>query len=187
MRVGFGVALPMAVVLGLTVGFSVTGRAQSFTLCKGTFALCTIAPCTSVPGSSKEVACRCTVNTGYSAGQQPCHPAKTAAAGQQIRSRYYPVKSYVICDNDRPWAWCLGKPCITSKNNPGAASCTCDAVKNLGSYVIVTRKYTPAACTTGIISLATAQQVAQITDFLNKKGSPLPPFPIQVLNPPSRG
>lgn len=187
MRRGFGIILSIATVLCLTIGFGVTGRAQSFTLWKGTFALCTVAPCTAIPGSSNEVACSCTVNTGYSAGQQPGQPVKATATGQQIRSRYYPVKSYVICDNDRPWAWCLDKPCVISKNNPNAATCTCDAVKNLGAYVIVTNAFTPAACTTGIISSATVQQITQITDFLKEKGSQLPPFPIQVLNPPKHG
>jgi len=181
------IVLSLIVALGLTIGFGATGRAQSFTLCKSTFALCTIAPCTAVPGSSKEVACRCTVNTGYSAGQQPCQPVQATAEGQQIRSRYYPVKSYIICDNERPWAWCLDKPCIINKNNPGAASCTCDAVKNLGSYVIVTGRYTQAACATGIISSATVQQITEITDFLKQKGSLLPPFAIQVLSPSQHG
>ena len=178
-------ALLFTIALGLTVGFAVTGHAQAFTLCKSTFALCTIAPCT--PITAKEVACRCTVSTGYSASQKPCQPIKTTAEGQQIRSRYYPVKSYVICDNDRPWAWCLDKPCIISKNNPGAASCTCDAVKNLGSYVIVTSQYSPAACTKGIISSATVTEITQITDFLNKSRALLAPFPIQVLTSPQHG
>ena len=43
--------------------------------------------------------------------------------GAQIRSRYYPVHSYAVWSNDRPWAWCPDKPCIVDKNNPEAASC----------------------------------------------------------------
>jgi hypothetical protein len=107
---------------------------------------------------------------------------KETPDGQQIRSRYYPVKSYAVCSNDRPWAWCLDKPCIVDKNNPQAALCTCDAVKNLGDYIIVTSKYTPATCATGVISSATVQQSEQITDYLKNKTKALPPFPIQVLN-----
>jgi hypothetical protein len=55
------------------------------------------------------------------------------AEGQEIHSRYYPVKSYAVCANDRPWAWCLDKPCTIDKNNPEAAACTCDLVKKSGS------------------------------------------------------
>jgi hypothetical protein len=181
---GVGVIASLTIALGLMVGFSVAGRAQGFVLSKGTFALCTVAPCNAVPGSSKEAVCSCTVNSGYSVGQKAGQPAKATAAGEQIRSRYYPVQSYVICNNDRPWAWCLDKPCIISKNNPNAAACTCNVVKNLGAYVIVTNEYTPAACTKGIISSATVQQITQATDFLKKEGTLLPPYPIQVLTPP---
>lgn len=187
MKKSAGILLSIALSLGLMVGFSAAARAQGFVLSKGIFALCTVAPCNAIPGSGKEVACSCTVNNGYSVGQKPGQPAKATAAGQQIRSRYYPVKSYVICDNDRPWAWCLDKPCIISKNDPNATTCTCDEVKNLGAYVIVTNQYTPAACTSGIISSATVPQITQATDYLKKKGSLLTPYPIEVLSPPQRG
>jgi len=185
MTKAYGIILPIIIVLGLTVGFGATGQAQGFTLCKSTFALCTIAPCT--PITAKEVACRCTVHSGYSASQKPCQPSQATAEGEQIRSRYYPVKSYIICDNDRPWAWCLDKPCIISKNDPNAATCTCDAVKNLGSYVIVTSTYRAGACTTGIISSATVQGITQITDYLKENEKLLAPFPIQVLSATQHG
>ena len=103
---------------------------------------------------------------------------RDTAEGQQIHSRYYPVKSYAVCANNRPWAWCLDKPCIIDKNNPEAAACTCDVVKNLGAYVIVTTDYTPATCTTGVISSATVPQIDQATASL-KKAKVLPPFPIR--------
>ncbi|MGH7984696.1 MAG: hypothetical protein ACREQX_00185 [Candidatus Binataceae bacterium] len=166
---------------GITSTFNTPAWAQSFKICKSTFALCTIAPCDPIPGNDKEVACHCTVNHGYSAGQQACQGVKDTPQGQQIRSRYYPVHSYAVCANDRPWAWCLDKPCIIDKNNPQAALCTCGVVKNLGDYVIVTSKYTSTTCTTGVISSATVQQDAQVTDAL-KKSKKLPPFKIKVLN-----
>lgn len=178
----FAVFLSIATVFGTIAALSGSAQAQTFKVCKSTFALCTIAHCDPMPGNDKEVACHCTVNTGYSAGQQPCQGVKQTPEGQQIRSRYYPVKSYAVCSNDRPWAWCLDKPCIIDKNNPEAATCTCDSVKNLGDYIIVTDADTPATCTTGVISSATVQQSTQITDFLKTKASLLPPFPIQVLN-----
>ena len=158
-----------------------TSQAQQLKVCKSTFALCTIAACDPIPGNDKQVACHCTVNTSYSAGAEPCSGVKQTAEGQEIHSRYYPVKSYAVCSNDRPWAWCLDKPCIIDKNNPEAASCACDVVKNLGPYVIVTSNYTPETCTTGIISSATVPQINQATASLTS-AKVLLPFPIQVLN-----
>jgi hypothetical protein len=160
---------------------SATARAQDFKVCKSTFALCTIARCDPLPGNDKQVACHCTVNNGYSVGQKACAGVKDTPNGTQIRSRYYPVHSYAVCSNDRPWAWCLDKPCLVDKNNPQAASCTCDLVKNLGDYVIVTSDYAANTCTTGVISSATVQQISQVTDYLKTKSKMLTPFDIQVL------
>jgi hypothetical protein len=181
MKTSFTVFWAVAIAFGMVPVFRGTARAQDFKVCKSTFALCTIAPCDPIPGNDKQVACHCTVNNGYSAGQEACQGIKDTSAGQQIRSRYYPVHSYAVCSNDRPWAWCLDKPCLIDQNNPRAASCTCDTVKNLGDYVIVTSDYTPDTCTTGVISSATVQQSTQITGYLAKT-KVLPPFKIKVLN-----
>ncbi|HEY2104696.1 MAG TPA: hypothetical protein VGH29_02855, partial [Candidatus Binataceae bacterium] len=64
-------------------------RAQDFKVCKSTFALCTIAPCDPISGNDKQVACHCTVNHSYSAGQKECQGVRDTPEGQQIRSRYY--------------------------------------------------------------------------------------------------
>jgi hypothetical protein len=170
-----------AIVIGLSLIFGASAKAQDLKVCDSTFALCTIAPCDPIPGNDKQVACHCTVNHSYSAGSEPCTGVEKAAQGEQIHSRYYPVKSYAVCANDRPWAWCLDKPCIIDKNNPEAASCACDVVKNLGPYVIVTSAYTPETCTTGVISSATVPQIDQATKSL-KDAKVLQPFPIEVLN-----
>jgi hypothetical protein len=175
-------ALMALVALAVMANAIPEARAQAFKVCKSTFALCTIAPCDPIPGNNKEVACHCTVNDGYSAGQQPCQGVKDTPEGRQIRSRYYPVHSYAVCANDRPWAWCLDKPCLIDKNNPRAALCKCDAVRNLGDYVIVTSKYGPGTCTTGVISSATVQQITQVTNYLKKESRVLRPFNIEVLN-----
>jgi hypothetical protein len=155
--------------------------AQQLTACNGIFALCTIAPCDPIPGNDKQVLCHCTVNRGYSAGAEPCQRPQKIDDKQLIHSRYYPVKSYAICNNDRPWAWCLDKPCIIDNNNPEAAACTCDIAKDKGDYVIVTSNYTSATCTTGVISSATVEQIDQATASL-KRSRALPPFPIHILN-----
>jgi hypothetical protein len=131
MKKRFAIILPIAITFGLIAAVSVAAQAQDFKVCKSKFALCTVAWCDPIPGNDKQVSCHCTVNTGYSAGQEPCQTIKETPEGQQVRSRYSPVKSYAICSNDRPWAWCLDKPCIIDKNNPEAAACACDAVRNL--------------------------------------------------------
>jgi hypothetical protein len=181
MIMSFARGLSAVFAFGLIAGFSAAAPAQEFKVCKSTFALCTIAPCDPISGSGKQFSCHCTVNHGYSVGAASCSGVKDTPSGQEIHSRYYPVKSYARCSNDRPWAWCLDKPCIIDKNNPEAAACKCDAVSNLGDYVIVTSDYTPTTCTRGVISSATVQQIGQATAAL-KKAKVLPPFPIQVLN-----
>ncbi|HSB59614.1 MAG TPA: hypothetical protein VLD66_08445 [Methyloceanibacter sp.] len=157
------------------------GDQTDFKLCQSTYALCTTAPCTPIEGTKDTVACACAVETGYSAGLEACQDPTDTAEGKQIRSRYFPVKSYAVCSNDRPWAWCLDKPCIIDKDDPSKATCTCTSVSRQGLYVIVTDAYTPTTCTTGIISSATVTQITQVTDFLKGSGE-LKPFDIKVLN-----
>ena len=177
MRIPFLQSFFVALSLALASG----AHAQDLKVCDSTFALCTVAWCDPIPGNDKQVSCHCTVNKGYSAGAEACSGIQQTPEGQQIRSRYYPVKSYAVCSNNRPWAWCLDKPCIIDKNNPEAAACKCDVVKDLGAYVIVTSNYMPTTCTTGVISSATVTQIGQATESL-KKAKVLEPFPIQVLN-----
>ena len=177
MRIPFLQSFFVALSLALASG----AHAQDLKVCDSTFALCTVAWCDPIPGNDKQVSCHCTVNKGYSAGAEACSGIQQTPEGQQIRSRYYPVKSYAVCSNNRPWAWCLDKPCIIDKNNPEAAACKCDMVKDLGAYVIVTNNYMPTTCTTGVISSATVTQIDQATESL-KKAKVLEPFPIQVLN-----
>ena len=156
------------------------GAETDFTVCKSTYALCTTASCVPVAGTKDTVSCSCNVKTGYSVGTESCQDP-TGTSGGKIKSRYFPVKSYAVCHNDRPWAWCLDKPCTVNKDDPTKASCACTSVEDKGPYVIVTDSYTAKTCTTGIISSATVAQITQVTDFL-KKSSKLKPFKIKVLN-----
>jgi uncharacterized membrane protein len=176
------IAFLVAFASALTAVSIAPAHADGFKVCNSVFALCTIAACDPIPGSDKQVACHCTVNRGYSVGHEPCQNVKETPDGQQIQSRYYPIKSYAVCSNDRSWATCLDKPCIVDKNNPEAALCTCDVLKNQGDYMIVTSKYTPDTCTAGVMSSATVQQHEQVTDYLKTKAKNLPPFPTQMLN-----
>ena len=149
-------------------------------MCKSTFALCTIAQCDPIPGNDKQVACHCTVNS-YSAGAEPCSGVSIHPTGSRSTRAIIRVKSYASCSDDRPWAWCLDEPYLVDKNNLVAATCTCDLVRNLGAYVIVTSHYTPATCTTGIISSAAIPQIEQASASW-KEAKVLMPFVIDVLN-----
>jgi hypothetical protein len=162
--------------------FSTLARAQrpQFTVCKSTYALCTTAKCTTIPGKS-DVSCACDVKTGYSLGAHPCEDIQQTSEGQTIKSRYYPVKSYARCSNDRSWAYCLDAPCVIDKNDKSKAACTCSLVQKQGDYVITGDTYTKSTCTTGIISSATVMQLDQATDFLETQDA-LPPFDFKVLN-----
>lgn len=155
---------------------------SSFVVCESTYALCTTAKCEPADGSTDTVSCACDVKTGYSAGEKPCTGEAKTDKGTEISSRYYPIKSYAACDNDRPWAWCLDKPCVVDKDDPTKASCACTVTKNEGPYLVVT-DITDTTCTTDLWSSATVQGVNQITDFL-KTTSELKPYDIKVLNAP---
>lgn len=155
--------------------------ASSFYTCKSKYALCTTAACKPIPGKKGLVSCACTVHKGYSVGSKHCQAAKQTKNGELVYSRYYPIKQYVSCANNRSWAWCLDKPCIVDKNDPSKASCSCTLAKNKGDYMIVADRYSPKACTTGIISSATVEQGQEVTDYLKTQKN-LKPFPMKVLN-----
>jgi len=163
----------------IIITFPLTALATNFTSCKSTYALCTTALCKPIAGKSDSVSCQCKVKTGYSAGTTPCQDVKKTDQGQVVYSRYYPIKNYVVCANDRPWAWCLDSPCVIDKKDPSKAACTCSVVKNQGNYIIVTDKNTKSTCTTGLYSSATVEEATQMTDFLKTQQN-LQPFPIKV-------
>jgi hypothetical protein len=143
--------------------------------------LCTTAPCQAITGKEDTVSCACEVKTGYSLGMKPCQTAVDTIEGKQIVSRYFPIKSYAIWDNDRPWANCLDSPCIVDKGDPSKASCACPVVKGAGPYVVVTESYTDSTCTTDLWSSATVIDANKVTDFL-KTNADLKPFEVKVLN-----
>lgn len=176
----------LLLVLLLGINFNLAALASSFIVCKSTFALCTTARCTPVSGKKGLVSCGCSVQTGYSMGKKPCQDVKQTRLGQLIKSRYYPIKTYMVCSNNHPWAWCLDKPCIIDKNNPSQASCMCSLVKNKGSFIIVTDRYNKSLCTNGIISSATVTQANQGTNFLKTQPN-LKPFPIKVYKSDTAG
>lgn len=177
-----------ATTFGTGVAADTTSKATStnatnFTVCKSTYALCTTAACTPIAGQKGNLNCGCSVQTGYSGGTKACQPVQHTAAGDQVYSRYYPVKAYAVCSNNRPWAWCLDVPCVIDPNDHSKANCTCTVATNQNPYIIVTNKFTKSTCTTGIISSATVQGITSISNFIQSKNL-IPPFTIKVLNTP---
>jgi hypothetical protein len=182
---------------------SSSAPAPPFAVCKGTFALCTEAVCdpvitTRADGRKNvEFSCRCKVQVGYSAGanvpKDPCGsvPAAPPTVGQKIPSRYVPIKSYVACTNQRPWAWCLDSACVVDhvdKNDPtkGTANCAC-RIATGAPYVYIPSdgKYSGAGCDKEYISSATVDDVLQVTEFLTTPaGTNLPPSLPTLLTPP---
>ena len=171
----------------LLLASTLSMRAEHFRLCEGIYALCTAAKCAPVPGKDDAVACTCAVRLGYSAGRSECRYIAWPNGGEQIQSRYYPVKKVSVCSNDRTWANCLDKTCVVDKANPFKAKCTCTKEKNAGPYVVAGNTHTPETCTSGTASAATVADNEALTDYLKATGL-LKPYVITVLNKqPSTG
>jgi len=159
--------------------------APQFIVCKSTYALCTTALCSPIPGDDQNVSCDCNVTTGYSAGTTQCPGVRKTSEGQTVISRYFPIKSYLQCSNDRPWAMCLNSPCLINPINPSQASCKCTVLADQGPYIIVNADggYSHTSCINGVNSYATVADVDQITFYLITHNTPLRPFPIAVFTP----
>jgi hypothetical protein len=149
-------------------------------VCESTYALCTTAKCAPIEEGEDTVFCDCEVKTGYSVGSTPCHEPIESPEGKQVVSRYYPIKSYAKCTNDRPWAWCYDRPCLVDKDDPTKAVCSCNIVKDAGPYVMVTDSYNESTCTTGFYSSAKVDDLIKVTDFL-KTDEHLKPFDLKVV------
>lgn len=162
-------------------GCSEDATKPSNIVCESTYALCTTAPCTPIEEGQGTVFCNCEVKTGYSVGGTPCHEPIGSPEGKQVLSRYYPVKSYASCNNDRPWADCYDRPCLVDENDPTKAVCACNIVTNAAPYVIVTDTYSDQTCTTGLYSSAKVKDMLGLTKFL-KTNEHLKSFDLKVVN-----
>lgn len=195
----------IAVLCGLLFPFSQTNTASSsapspspesppkaagtpapgFTICQGTFALCTSAKCTSQrTRNGLQVNCSCDVQQGaYSVGKKPCSdvPQSPPTPGQLIPSRYSPITSMAVCPNTGPWAFCLDKKCTVDQNT-AKATCRCTLLTSPQRHVVVAGTATDAMCTSAIWSSATVDEVLQVTAFLYEQNSPnLQPQPITIV------
>lgn len=169
--------------LSPTQAVAVATATPSFTLCNGTFALCTKAKCLPVPGTKEKVNCKCEVKHGYSAGTKPCDtvPPEPPKANEAIPSRYFPISSMAVCSIDAPWAFCLDKPCTVDDKDPHKANCLCDVKRTPEqSYVVVAGTKDDAMCTDALWSSATVQDVIGVTGFLYTQPQ-LQPSPITIV------
>jgi hypothetical protein len=194
--------LPAGLVLILAAGPSPAKKPAAatpsapdagFVLCEGPYALCTRALCSPVPGPGPDggldglLSCKCSVQSGYSVGTMKCQAPRDTPAGKQIFSRYSPMRSYVSCNNNRPWAQCLDFPCLIDADNPlqATATCTCKLNPPQGPYIATSDFYSAAACTTGIISSALVSGGDNILQFWESETHTT--VTITVLNPPDAG
>lgn len=169
---------------GPASGPSSSSPNATFTLCSGTYALCTQARCKPISGDAtgQQLSCGCRTEVGYSAGTKSCAevPQAAPAPGLKIPSRYAPVSSMAVCANSRPWAWCLDMPCTIDADTKHAA-CTCTQTTSpRQAYVVVVDSYDASTCTSDIWSSATVEDVLQITGFL-QGSKDLPPSPITII------
>jgi len=133
------------------------------------------------------------VNVG--AFRDPCRAVPTVppTVGQEIPSRYSPIKSYVACRNHRPWAQCLDARCTVDsvdKSDPtqGTATCACQVATGAPyGYVPPDGKYSEKGCNDEYISSATVEDALQITEFLTTPaGKDLPPtLPVLLVPTPT--
>ena len=114
--------------------------APGFTICQGTFALCTSAKCTGQrTQTGLKVKCSCDVKqAAYSVGTKPCSdvPQAPPTPGQLIPSRYSPITSTAVCPSNGVWAFCLDKKCTVDQNT-AKATCECTLLRSPQRYVVV--------------------------------------------------
>jgi hypothetical protein len=169
-----------------------SSSSPSFTLCRGTYALCTTAKCNPVrgkaAGASTPLECvGCKVREGFSVGEEPCSqvPGTPPRPALIIPSRYYPISAMAVCFNSRPWAGCLDAPCTVDRDR-STATCLCkQAPASKQPYVIVTDSYRGTTCTTDTWSSATVDDALQLTGFLQGSRE-LPPLPITIVGVDTR-
>src|SRR5262249_7900725 len=133
------------ILLGL-IGCSLVATGQTtnttptpYQVCKGWFALCTMATCGTQTGPNGYTCTQCYVLNGSSvASAQPANSACMAVsnppqANQEVQSRFAVMNGVKIinCDIPRPWANCLNAKCTvdsntqTNKTDTPTATCTC--------------------------------------------------------------
>jgi hypothetical protein len=166
---------------------AIDAPAPNFTVCPGTYALCTTAQCQLIPGGDPgkiKVSCLCDVKQGDSVGVKSCDsvpPVTPEKEGDSVPSRYFPIKATAVCLNNTPWAMCLDSPCKVDED-PSKAHCTCDLEASPAQgHLVVGDTFNGQTCTSNILwSSATVHDVLQVTAFLETSPK-LKPFPITIV------
>ena len=163
------------------IGATSAAATAPFTVCKGTYALCTTAICAPLEAGS--ASCLCDVKQeAYSVGKNSCAevPQSPPTPGLTIASRYSPISSTAVCATEANYAMCLDSPC-TVDSDISRAKCKCSVIKT-PNYVVGRGTHTDAMCKTALWSSASVNDVIQITAFLYAQNPQLlPPHPITVV------
>ncbi|MBC8031716.1 MAG: hypothetical protein H7Z16_16655 [Pyrinomonadaceae bacterium] len=170
-----------------TLSVALTDAANPpFTVCQGTFALCTTAKCKHPEGPNPPpltLDCLCEVAQGYSAGKKACSAITQdpPTKGLAILSRYSPINSTAVCAARVAYAQCLDSPC-TVDEDPSKAKCSCARVDSPGGYVVGLGTHSDAMCRSHIWSSASLDDLFQITGFLYAQHPQLlKPLPINIV------
>jgi hypothetical protein len=156
--------------------------AKPFTVCKGTFALCTTATCGGSSTDGIFIPCACDVKQDFSVGTDACStvPQASPSPGQAIPSRYFPIQSMAVCEAQGNFARCLDSPCVVDQD-PTKAKCNCKLAAAT-NYVVVKGTSSDAMCKSAIWSSATVDDVVGVTGFLfSQNPQQLKPFPINIV------
>jgi hypothetical protein len=137
------------------------------TICEGPYVLCAYAQC--VPGKKGKANCTCEVKSGYSIGNKACQtqPVTNKDGKESLDSRYFPVKRYVTCHNNRTWANCYNSPCVIDPKNKDRAFCSCSIVSNKSDYMYATDSCDTSGCKAGMISSYVVKDA--VRDFASLK------------------
>ncbi|WP_146158188.1 hypothetical protein [Enhygromyxa salina] len=151
--------------------------------CQGTYALCTSAPCVPIPNSN-QATCSCEVLQGSSMAGAPCDtvaPGKDSSGNETVYSMFSLAQfnegdRVMFCAKDKPWSWCLDKPCTVDPKDPGRASCICDIVTDSKhAWLTLGGDCNTSTCDTAYWSAATLEDFDAGTKFLRSHGQDIEP------------
>lgn len=153
--------------LGVFINSAMAGKAV---ICEGPYVLCAYAKCIPMPGEKDKAFCTCEVKSGYSIGGKACQtkPDSIVNGYQTLDSRYFPVKKYVSCHNNRVWANCYNSKCVINEHDNTQAFCTCATVQNKGDYMLATDSCDNSGCESGMISSYVVTDAVKEFDGLKK-------------------
>jgi len=112
-----------------------------FTICEGSYALCSAAPCTPTPLADEnglsiaptDAVCDCVFAQGANVAPGSCADREAEVDQGRLVSTYsfglMAIQPTMICDGGA-YTDCFGYPCIVDNDDPTRASCTCAIIDN---------------------------------------------------------